>query len=137
MHAADADDLFPLRGQDGDAPVAGQGLLILGDLVAFGQVGVEVVLAGKDADRRDLALQRQRHAQAVLDRLLVEHRQRARHARAHRADGGVGRGLGGVHQRAGAEHLGLRLKLGVDFQSDDGFVSHGSLPPSHQDTKNR
>ena len=54
-----------------------------------------------------------------LNGRAVGHRQRARHAQAHRADVGVGRVV--VRVLAVAEHLGLeRGELGVDLKANDG-----------------
>ena len=55
--------------------------VVLGDLVALGQVGIEVVLAVEDRARRDLAAERHAHHQPVVDGLGVDHRQRARAGR--------------------------------------------------------
>ncbi len=125
VDAADAHQALALRGEDGEAAVPRQGLLVLRDLVALGQVGIEVVLAGEDAGGVDLAAQRQGDAQAVLDGALVDDGQDAGHAGADRADGDVGLRHGGIDDAAGAEHLRAGIQLGVDFQSDDGFVFHG------------
>ena len=52
------------------------GQVVLRDLVALGQVGIEVVLAVEDGVVGDAAVQRQRDARGVLDRPLVGDRQR-------------------------------------------------------------
>ncbi len=97
------------------AAIACQRLLVLGDLVTLGQVGVKVILAGKDAGGVDLAAQRQRYAQAVLDGALVDDRQHPRHTGADRADGDIGLRHGGIDHAAGAKHLRAGIQLGVDF----------------------
>lgn len=43
----------------------------LGDLIAFGQVGVEIILAGKDVFAADLAIGRQAQLDGRLHHLLV------------------------------------------------------------------
>ncbi len=85
-------------------------------LVALGQVRVEVVLAGEDADRLDGAAQRQPGPHRQLHHLLVERRQHAGHAQADRADVAVGLAaeLGG----AAAEDLGPGEELGVDLEPE-------------------
>ncbi len=124
MHAADTDALLARFGLDGQPAIAGQRQLVLGNLVAFGQVGVKVVLAGEDVQRGDFALQRQRHPQGILHRTFVDYRQRAGHPGTDRADEAVGFGGSAVHHGAAAEHLGLGQQFGVDFQADDGFIVH-------------
>ena len=83
VHAMDAHVAQP--------PAPAQGLVVLGDLVALGVVGIEVVLAVEDRPRRQLAAQRQPDQQAVVDRLGVGHRQRAGQAEADRAGARVRR----------------------------------------------
>ena len=103
--------------------VLANGQLELGDLVALGQVGIKIVLAGEAV----LPVQARVGGQAQLDgrfhHLAVEHRQRAGHAQTDGAGVGVGRGAerGG----AAAEDLALGVHLGVDFQPDHGFKFHG------------
>ena len=101
-------------------PAPAQRLVVLGDLVVLGVVGIEVVLAVEDRPRRQLAVQREPDEQAVVDRLGVGHRQRARQAEAHLAGVRVGRRAEG--QLAAAEHLRPRAELDVDLQADDGLV---------------
>src|SRR4029453_7225142 len=54
-----------------------QGFVVLADLVALRQVGIEVVLAVEDRPGRDVALERRRDHQGVADRMLVDRRQTA------------------------------------------------------------
>jgi hypothetical protein len=68
-----------------------------------------------------LAFQRQGDLDGVFDRFLVNHWEDTRHSGTDRADGYVGLCLGGIQDRASAEHLGLGLQFGVDFQANDGF----------------
>ena len=72
-------------------PPRHSGLVVLGDLVALGQVGIEVVLAVEDRPRRELAAERQPDHQPEVDRLGVGDRQRAGQAEADRAGVRVGR----------------------------------------------
>ena len=74
----------------------GQRIFELGNLVALGQVGIEVVLAGEQAGGGDLAAQRQPHPHGQLYSLAVDHRQHAGHAGAHRTHRGVGFRLRGI-----------------------------------------
>ena len=71
--------------------VVAQRQVVLADLVALGQVGIVVVLAVPLGEAGDLAVQGQGRLDGKLDRAAVHHRQRARHADAHRAGLRVGR----------------------------------------------
>ena len=107
-------------------PARGQRDVVLADLVALRVVGIEVVLAVEDRPRGDLALERQGDLQRVADRLLVDHRQRARVRQADRA--GVDVRLVAERERAAAEHLRPRRELDVDLQADHGLVAVGHQP---------
>ena len=107
-------------------------LVVLADLEVLRHVRVEVVLPGEDR-RADLAVEGQPEADGQLDRLLVEHRQRARAGRAHRVDVGVGL----VAELVGRarEHLRGGGQLGVHLEADrpvsqpstrGGRVDHGA-----------
>ena len=127
VHPPDADALFPIARPETQDPMAGQGLLVLGDLVTLGQVGVEIVLAGEDAGRINLTFERQGDPQGEFDGPPVNHGQCAGQPAADRADGRVGRRLRQVNDRAAAEHFGTGEQFGVDFQADDGLVGHGAI----------
>ncbi len=77
--------------------------LHLADLIALGQVRVEVVLAGKHVVLADFGV----HCQAELDGhahgFLVQHRQYARHAQVDEA--GLRVGLGAERGRATGKNL--------------------------------
>ena len=103
-----------------------RGQVVLADLVALGQVRVEVVLPREDARLLDRAAERERGAHGQLDRLAVEDRQGARQAQADGADVGVGPAAEGG--RAAAEDLGPREELGVDLEADDGLPVGESHP---------
>ena len=122
VDAPDADALPRAADLDLDLAVLGDGQFVLGDLVALGQVGVEIVLAREAALAGDGAAGGERHAQGVVHHGPVEHGQHPRHAQADRADVGVGRRteLG----RTAAENLGSGLELGVNLKTDDGFKFH-------------
>ena len=117
-------DVGPL---DADARAVGEvepavdvdGPVELGDLVVLRHVRVEVVLPGEDRGL-DAAVEGPAEPHGQLDHLVVEHRQRAREAQAHRADVGVG--LVAEHVRATAEELGGGGQLAVDLEA------HHDLP---------
>ena len=98
--------------------------IVLRDLVALRQVGIEIVLAIELGKLRDFAVQRQRGADGRLDRPPVDHRQRARQPEADRAGVRV-RWSRQVVGGTAAEHLALRQHLGMDLQPDDDLVFGG------------
>ena len=110
----------PFARLDFDVAVLGQRLVVLRNLVALGQIGIEIILAREDRGLVDLAVQRRRGQHRKLHRLLVQHRQRAGQSQAYRTDIGVRRIA--KAGRAAAEDLGLRQQLDVDFESDDRLV---------------
>ncbi len=106
--------------------VDGLGQLELGDLVALGQVGIVVVLAGKDGQVGDFAVEGQPGLDGGLHRRPVDHRHGPGQPQADGADPCVGR-RPGIVRGARAEHLGAGQQLGVDFHAHYGFVSCGHL----------
>ena len=102
------------------------GLLVLRDLIALRQVGIEVVLAVEHGRQVDLGLEAQARADRLLDAELVDHRQHAGHGRIDQGDMAVGLAaeLGG----GAREQLGLGGDLGMHLQADDDFpVAGGTL----------
>src|SRR5208282_6756046 len=86
-----------------------QRLVILRNLVALGQIGIEVILARKNRSLIDTAIQSQRRPSGELDGFAVQHRQSPRHPQAHGTNIGVGRSP--EARRARAEDLRSRQKL--------------------------
>jgi len=121
VQAGDADTFScsVCRG-DLDPAVLGQRLIELRDLVALGQVGIEVIFAGEDGALADLAVDCQRGQRGKLDRFGVEHRQGAGQAETDRAD--VGIGLRAEVIGATAKGLGGGEQLHMDLETDDGLV---------------
>ncbi len=113
----DPDLLLPPLRLDDEAAARGQGATVLGDLIPLGQVGVEVVLPGKEALSLDPAGERQCGFDRKSHRFLVQHGEGTRHSEADRADVRVGfrAEVGG----AAAEDLRRRLELAVDLEADD------------------
>jgi hypothetical protein len=95
--------------------------LELADLVALGQIGVEVVLAGKHALLGDVRTEREAQANGMRDRFAVHHRQRARQRQVHRA--GLRVRLGAEGRGRAAEDLALRGELSVRLEADHDFVA--------------
>jgi len=126
VDADQADPPFPAVCLDFHAPLGRQGKLVLGDLVSFGKVRVEVVFPGKLAERRDAAFGRQRGADRILDHFLIEERDASGEAGADRA--GMGVGFPPEEGGTAAENFAAGQKLGVNLQADDRFIFHEILP---------
>ena len=108
--------LAAFRG-DFDEAEFGERLVVLRDLVSLGEVGVEIVLAGKDRSLIDAAVQGHGCERGELDSSFVEHGERAGHSEADGAD--IRIRWGAEFRGARAEDLGRRQELDVDFKSDD------------------
>jgi hypothetical protein len=117
--AGQADEFFLLSHADRQPAALHHRNLELADLVALGQVGVEIILAREHRARRDAGA----HGEAELDGadhgLAVEHRQHAGQGDVHGI--GLDIGLGAEGDAAAGENLRLRLQLGMGFQPDDDF----------------
>ena len=111
-----ARDLHVRAAGDRELAAPGEREVVLADLVALGQVGIEVVLAVEDRALRDLAAEREPDHQPVVHGLRVQRRQRARVAEADGARARVR--LLAERQRAAAEHLRARRELDVDLEAD-------------------
>src|SRR5207253_1039229 len=92
----------------------------LGDLVALGEIRIEVVLAGEPVSGPDSAIQGQPGPNGELDGVAVQNRQAAGETQT----GGTGLAVR-RHPEPGAtatEQLGLREQLGMNLQADDRFI---------------
>ena len=99
--------------------------LVLADLVALRQVGIEVVLAREDRMLGEISQPSARPSLIVmLDRARVRHRQRAGMREADRAGVRVLRRA--VLELAAAEHLRPRLQVRVHLEADHGLPLSGS-----------
>ena len=100
--------------------VLGEGLVVLGDLVTLGRVGVEIVLPCENRLWIDPAIEREAGLNGQLYRLAAEHRQGSGQSQANRANIRVGRRAetGG----AAAENLGVRSELDVHLKPDDDLI---------------
>ena len=99
-------------------------LLVLGNLIALRQIGIEVVLAREHGALVHLRPERERGPHRVVDRGAIEHRQRARVPETHRADVRVRRRAEGG--RTAAEDLGRRQQLRMNLETDDRLIRrHG------------
>jgi hypothetical protein len=122
VDAADADVLDAAFGDDLERAVDRQRPIELADLVALGEIGVEVVLAIELGQRRDLAAHRGGERERHEHRVAVRDGQRAGHAEADRAAQGVRRCA--VPHRTAAEHLALGAELEVDLHADERLGVH-------------
>ena len=120
MDASDSDALGRSVHRNVDPAVLGQRLLVLGDLVALGQIGIKVILAGKAGNRADATVERQRGLNRQFDGSRVQHRQGARQTQADRTNIAVWfrAETGG----AAAKNLRRGGQLHVYFEADHRFV---------------
>ena len=95
--------------------------LELADLVALGQVGIEVVLAREHAARRDGRAERQAELDGAFDCAPVHDRQRARQCQIDGA--GLGIGLGAEGGRRAAEDFARGRQLRMRLEADDDFIA--------------
>ena len=93
----------------------------LTDLIALGQIGVEVILARKNTFFSNVRTHRQTQFNGAFHSTFVHHRQCAWQSQIHRTRLRVGLGT----KRCGctAENFALRRKLGVGFKANDHFVA--------------
>ena len=94
----------------------------LADLIAFGQVGIEVVFAVEHVFPVDFRIQSQTQFDGFFNDFTVHYRQYARQRAFHYA--GVRVGFCAECGRCAAEDFGFGVQLDVDFQADYGFPGH-------------
>src|SRR2546423_15379395 len=106
MQARDSNlDILSVFGfSDDDVPSRRKWLIELRDLIALGQIGIEVILARKDRNRIDLAAKAECRPCRQLHGFLVENRQRTGQCETDRT--GVDVRLRAKVSRAAAERLG-------------------------------
>ena len=98
-----ADSLFFFVLFNIDISMFGKRLGILGNLIPFGEVRIEIVFPRKGAYLVNLTISRQCHFYCVLDDLPVQNGQDTGHTDAYGT--GVGIGHGPKNSRAGAEYF--------------------------------
>ena len=98
-------------------------LVVLADLVALRQVGIEIILAVEHRLQIDLGVEAEPRAHRLPDTFLVDHRQHAGHGGIDQRDVGVGRAaeFGG----GAGEQLRLGGDLRVHLHADDDFPVAG------------
>ena len=122
MGAGEVDGFFFAIHHDLQRAALDDGLRQLADLVALGQVGIEVVLAVEHVDAVERGADGETKFDGAFHRALVQYRQHARQRDVDRGGMGVGRGAEGG--AAAGKDLGLGGELGVDLQPDDGLPLH-------------
>ena len=127
MQPGDADLAHrPVGHVQTDPAVADDRLLVLRDLIAGGQVGIEVVLALEDAVQIDLGGEAKPGLDRLLDAMAVDDRQHPRKRGVDRRNLGIG--LGAEIGRRPGKQLGLRDHLGMDLEPDHRLPLPGATP---------
>ncbi len=129
MRARELDVFFLLANADSQSATGNDRNFKLADLVALGQVGVEVILARKNRAWRNLPANGQAKFDGADHGFTVEHRQ-------HTGQGNIDGARLRIRRRAkgdaaAGKDFRLRFKLGVRFQSDDDFplcITHARPP---------
>ena len=123
MSASDADHLADALIQiNGQLTLLHDGQFVLADLIALGQIGIKIILAGKDRAAGDFGTDSQAEHCRHAHRLPVQHGQHARHPQIDGASLRIR--LGAVSGGRPGENLALGGELGVDFQPDNRFPFH-------------
>ena len=113
----------------------------LADLIAFGQVGIKIVFARKDAARGYFAANAQTKTDGTFDRATVQHRQHAGQRQVNRA--GLAVRLGAEGGRRAGKDFGGGIELHMGFDADDNFpvrrcsAVHGSEAQAAERTGRR
>jgi hypothetical protein len=123
MGAGDADDLADALIQINDQlALLHDRQFVLADLIALGQIGIKIILAGKHRAAGDFGADSQAEHRRHAHRLLVQHRQHPRHPQIDGASLRIR--LSTVSGGRPGENLALGGELGVDFQPDNRFPFH-------------
>ena len=120
VEPGDADFFLAALDVDLDESMLGEGFVVLRNLVALGQVGIEIILPCEYGSLVDAALQGHRRQSREFDGLAIQHGQGAGESQTHRADIRVGR----ISEACGAGAKNLRdsQQLDVDLKPDDRLV---------------
>ena len=117
MQALDADrDRLAVRRGDRHLALAHDRRLVLADLVALRQVGIEIILPVEHRFEIDPGLEPEPGAHRLPDAFPVDDRQHAGHGGIDQRD--VGIGLAAELGRGAREQLGVRGHLGMDLEAD-------------------
>ncbi len=102
---------------DRDLALADDRVLKLADLIALGQIGIEIVLPVKARPGIDLGPQPQARDHRLLHAAPIDHRQHTGHGRVHQTDLSVG-AAAKTHRGAG-EKFGFRGDLGMHLKAQN------------------
>ena len=127
MQALDAHhDLLGGGNIDDHLALAHDGALVLGDLIALGKVGVEVVLPVEGRAVVDLRLEANAGAHGLLDALLVDDGEHAGHGCIHQRHMAIG--IAAELRGCAGEELGMGGDLGMDLHAHDDLpIAGGAL----------
>src|SRR5262249_44825813 len=106
-----------------------QRLVVLRDLVALRQVGIEIVLAIEFRLLANATAEPESGLDGEIERVLVQYRQYAGLRGADRADSRIGNAA--ESDFTSAEQLGIRCELHVHLETDDRFKLHVRRPREH------
>jgi hypothetical protein len=120
MDPDDPNLLLPTIDGNLHIPILGQGVFVLGDLVAFGKVWIKIVLPGKEAERQDFTMTCQGHLNGEFYRLDIEYWKGTGLSRTNRA--GMGIGLASKGSRTSAENFRPSYQLSMNLQTDNRFI---------------
>ena len=124
MQPLDADrDARAIRQFDDHLALADDRRLVLADLIALRQIGIEIVLPVEHRAQIDLRVQPEPGAHRLPHAFLVDHRQHARHRGIDQRDVAVR--LAAEFGRGARKQLRVRGDLGMDFQPDHHFPVAG------------
>ena len=119
VRAGQLDDLLDVADLDAHRAPDDDRQLVLADLVALREVGIEVVLAGEDRARADLRADGEAEADRAFDGAAVQHRQHAGQREVD--DAGLRVRRGAERRGGGREDLRARRQLRVRLETDDDF----------------
>ncbi len=111
---------LPSASKNVQITVLGERLIVLRDLIALGQVRIEIVLSGESRKFLNLTVKCYGRADRKLDRLPAQHRQSARQPETNRTYIGIRR-RPKLH-RAATKDLGLGPELNVYFEANHRLV---------------
>ena len=127
--AGQVDAMGDVADEELDAAALDDRRLVLADLVALRQVGVEVVLAREDRHRRDRRADRQAEADRPLDGAAIGDRQRAGQGEIDRRRLRVRRGAERGRRAAEDLRAGRQLRVGLDADHDLEAAHQRARPP--------
>ena len=117
MHAFDTNAHLAIRHIELDRALADDRLLVLRNLIAGGQIGIEIILAIENRCEIDLCIETETGFHRLFDTEAIDHRQHAGKRRIDEADLRIGRAA--KFRRRSRKQFGFGGDLRMDFQPDD------------------